>query len=94
MPLVEVAFKGNRKEFYAWEGEEPLPLKASVVVEADRGEDLGVVHAVGAVAEHRCAGCSHGLGTAAPTRKALRVASPRDVQQAQELRGQDDAARR
>lgn len=94
MQLVEVAFKGNRKEFYAWEGDEPPPLKASVVVEADRGEDLGVVHAVGETAAKRCAGCSHGLGTSAPTRKALRIASPRDVRQAQDVRGQDDTARR
>jgi cell fate regulator YaaT (PSP1 superfamily) len=93
MHLVEVAFKGNRKEFYAWEGEEPPPLKASVVVEADRGEDLGVVHATGEHAQKRCSGCSHGLGSAEPTRKALRIASTRELRQARELHAQDDTAR-
>ena len=47
MQLIEVAFKGNRREFFHWPAEEPPPLKAAVIVEADRGEDLGVVHAVG-----------------------------------------------
>jgi cell fate regulator YaaT (PSP1 superfamily) len=94
MHLVEVAFKGNRKEFYAWEGEEPPAVRASVVVEADRGEDLGTVHAIGDQAQKRCQGCSHGLGTAEPTRKALRVASTRELRQAREVRAQDDEARR
>lgn len=94
MHLVEVAFKGNRKEFYAWEGEEPPAVRASVVVEADRGEDLGIVHATGEYAQKRCQGCSHGLGAAEPTRKALRVALARDLKQAREIRAQDDDARR
>jgi len=94
MHLVEVAFKGNRKEFYAWEGDEPPAVRASVVVEADRGEDLGVVHAIGEQAQKRCQGCSHGLGAAEPTRKALRVASTRELRQAREVRAQDDEARR
>jgi cell fate regulator YaaT (PSP1 superfamily) len=93
MHLVEVAFKGNRKEFFAWEGTEPPPARASVVVEADRGEDLGVVYAVGEHAEKRCLGCTHGIGSTAPARKVLRVASTRDMRQARELRAQDEAAR-
>ena len=35
--LVEVAFKGNRKEFYLWDGEEVPRVSSSVIVEADRG---------------------------------------------------------
>lgn len=93
MPLIEVAFKGNRKEFFAWEGEQVPAARTSVIVEADRGEDLGVVHAIGDLAHARCLGCSHGSGSAAPTRKALRVASSRDVRQAQDLRAQDETAR-
>ena len=42
--LVEVAFGGNRKEFFQWEGESALPLRTPVVVDADRGEDFGHVH--------------------------------------------------
>jgi cell fate regulator YaaT (PSP1 superfamily) len=94
MHLIEVAFKGNRKEFYSWEGDEPPPLRASVVVEADRGEDLGTVHAVGEMAQKRCTGCTHGCGTSTPSRKAVRLAASRDVRQAKELRAQDETARR
>jgi cell fate regulator YaaT (PSP1 superfamily) len=94
MHLIEVAFKGNRKEFFAWEGENPPPVQASIVVEADRGEDLGLVHAVGERAASRSAGCAHGCGTTPPARKALRLASTREARQAADLREQDDAARR
>ena len=92
--LIEVAFKGNRREFYQWEGEAPPPLKAAVIVEADRGDDLGRVHAVGDAAEKRCAGCAHGSGAEAPTKKARRLASPEEVKRAMELRAQDEDARR
>jgi cell fate regulator YaaT (PSP1 superfamily) len=94
MRLIEVAFKGNRKEFYAWEPDELPPLKAAVVVEADRGEDLGRVHAVGELAEKRSAGAAHGLRGAEPERKAKRLATAADVARERELRAQDDEARR
>ncbi len=94
MHLIEVAFKGNRKEFFAWEGEEAPPVRSHIVVEADRGEDLGVVHAVGERASTRNAGCAHGCGPTPPSRKALRLATSREARQAEELRTQDDVARR
>lgn len=93
--LVEIAFKGNRKEFFLWEGEEPLAVRASVIVEVDRGEDLGKVHAVGDAAQHRCAGCAHGLGaTQAPEHKVLRTASGEDERKHAELRTLDEETRR
>jgi cell fate regulator YaaT (PSP1 superfamily) len=92
--LIEVAFKGNRKEFFQWEDETPPPLKAAVIVEADRGEDLGRVHAVGDQAATRCSGCAHGTGTTTPSRKARRLATPEDIRRATELRTQDEDARR
>jgi cell fate regulator YaaT (PSP1 superfamily) len=94
MNLIEVAFKGNRKEFFAWEGEDAPPVRSHIVVEADRGEDLGVVHAVGERATVRNAGCAHGCGPTPPSRKALRLATSREARQAEELPAQDDAARR
>ena len=30
--LVEVAFKGNRKEFFLWDYPDPPPLNAAVIV--------------------------------------------------------------
>jgi len=92
--LIEVAFKGNRKEFFAWDGAEPPPLRAPVIVEADRGEDLGRVHAVGELAVKRSRGTPHGLGDAAPSKHARRLATSDDVRRETELRGQDEEARR
>jgi len=93
--LVEIAFKGNRKEFFLWEGEEPLAARSAVIVEVDRGEDFGKVHAVGDAAQHRCTGCAHGLGAAAsPEHKVLRTASGEDEKKHAELRALDDETRR
>src|SRR5579862_620272 len=92
--LIEVAFKGNRKEFFLWDAEEPPRLHASVIVEADRGEDLGRIHSVGDLAEHRCSGCSHGCGSARPERKVLRNATADEERRAADIRGQDEDTRR
>ena len=92
--LIEVAFKGNRKEFFLWDADESPSLKAPVIVDADRGEDLGYVHALDDLAEKRSAGAAHGLGEAAPSKKVRRVASEDEVRRFTEVRGQDEDARR
>ena len=92
--LIEVAFRGNRKEFFTWTGETPPPLRAGVIVEADRGEDFGRVHATGELAEVRCNGCAHGCGTTPPPRVALRLATKADEQLDRELTAENEAARR
>jgi cell fate regulator YaaT (PSP1 superfamily) len=92
--LIEVAFKGNRKEFFLWDADDSPSLKAPVIVDADRGEDLGHVHALGELAEKRSAGAAHGLGQASPSKKVRRVASADDVRRFSEVRAQDDDARR
>ncbi|HEY2897813.1 MAG TPA: regulatory iron-sulfur-containing complex subunit RicT [Gemmatimonadaceae bacterium] len=92
--LVEVAFKGKRKEFFLWDGEDPPRVASPVIVEVDRGEDFGRVHAIGERAATRCGGCAHGCGTAAPERKVLRAATPEDERRASELTDEDEVARR
>jgi cell fate regulator YaaT (PSP1 superfamily) len=92
--LVEVAFKGKRKEFFLWDGEDPPRVESAVIVEVDRGEDFGRVHAIGERAAARCGGCAHGCGTAAPERKVLRAATPEDERRAAELPDEDESARR
>jgi hypothetical protein len=74
--LIEVAFKGSRKDFFLWEYDDAPPLKAAVIVDADRGEDLGFVHATGELAEKRNAGTPHGYGAAGTAKKARRLATP------------------
>ena len=92
--LIEVAFKGNRKEFFLWEADEAPPIRAAVIVDADRGEDLGTVHSVGELADRRSARVPHGLFGAAPTRAAKRLATPEELRRLEEVRAQDEAARR
>ena len=92
--LIEVAFKGNRKEFFLWEADELPSLKTPVIVDADRGEDLGHVHALGELAERRNRGAAHGMGDAPPSKKIRRMASTDDVRRFREVRDQDEDARR
>ena len=92
--LVEVAFKGNRKEFFLWDYPDPPPMNAAVIVDVDRGEDLGYVHALGELAAKRNGGCSHGCGTSLPERKALRLATEKDRNLSKDLIVQNEEARR
>jgi len=92
--LIEVAFKGNRKDFFLWEFDDPPPLKAAVIVDADRGEDLGVVHALGELAQKRNAGTPHGYGEAGTTKKVRRLATAEEIQRAEEMRALNEDARR
>jgi cell fate regulator YaaT (PSP1 superfamily) len=92
--LIEVAFKGNRREFFLWEQDEAPALRAPVVVDADRGEDLGLVHSAGQLAEQRSARVPHGLFGAPASRIAKRLASAEEVRRLEEVRLQDEDARR
>ena len=92
--VIEVEFKGNRREFYLWETDELPPLKSAVIVEADRGEDLGHVHSTGEMALKRNAGTPHGTGDRPPARRVRRLASQSDMRRHGELRTQGEDARR
>jgi cell fate regulator YaaT (PSP1 superfamily) len=92
--LVEVAFKGNRKEFFLWDYPDPPALNAAVIVDVDRGEDLGYVHALGEHAQKRNSGCAHGCGPLMPERKALRLATDKDRGLSKDLDRLNEDARR
>lgn len=92
--VIEVAFKGNRKEFFLWESEDVPPVKSPVIVYADRGEDLGHVLATGDLATLRAKGTPHGPGTEPVTQKAKRVATAEEVSRLKQVRDQDEDARR
>jgi len=92
--LIEVAFKGNRKEFFLWDAVDAPARSAPVIVDADRGEDLGLVHATGAEAEQRSAKVPHGLFGAPPSRVIKRIASAEEFQRLADVRNEDEDARR
>jgi cell fate regulator YaaT (PSP1 superfamily) len=92
--LVEVEFKGNRRAFFSWTGETPPPLKAAVVVAVERGEDLGRVHATGELAEKRRAGTTHGKASAPDLPRAVRLATPNEIDRAVRLRADEHAVRK
>ncbi len=78
--LVEVRFKGNRRDFFAWDDTtEPLRLNEAVVVAVDRGLDLGRVNTTGEAAAAKCGGCTscgpapEGAATDAPANGAADV---------------------
>ena len=86
--LVEVAFKGNRKEFFHWNGDEPLPVKAAVIVEADRGEDLGFIYATGELAEKRVTAVAHKPTEEEPvSREVRRLATPDELKRVADTGG-------
>ena len=98
--VVEVRFKGNRKEFFTWPSAEPLALHDPVIVEVERGQDLGRVSALGPVAARKCGGSCSGCSLAAaapvapPERRIVRRATPDDEGVADRLHGEEDTARR
>jgi cell fate regulator YaaT (PSP1 superfamily) len=91
--IIEVSFKGNRRAYYAFEAN-ALQLNDYVIVEADRGEDLGRVTAAGAVAERKCSGCSTGCAAPAPERRVLRMAREDEVERAVGLRTDEPRVRK
>jgi cell fate regulator YaaT (PSP1 superfamily) len=103
--VVEVRFKGNRKEYFTWPSTEPLAIHDPVIVEVERGQDLGRVSALGPVAARKCGagcgGCSL-AGAAAPTaeaplppsRRVLRRATADDAALAEQLQREEADVRR
>lgn len=96
-PVLEVRFKGNRREYFTWPSQDssPLRLDTPVIVEVERGQDFGVVSALGGVAEKKCQRCGACGQTESPASRAiLRVATPEDRRTATDLRLKEEDVRR
>ncbi len=89
--FAEVRFKGTRKDYFSFDGLE-LTAGAHVIVEADRGEDLGEVTALGTIAERKCSS-SGGCSTPTPEKKILRIARDDEVGRVPALRRDEDRVR-
>jgi cell fate regulator YaaT (PSP1 superfamily) len=96
-PVIEVRFKGNRREYFTWPSEDssPLRLDVPVIVEVERGQDFGVVSALGSVAEKKCQRCGAcNQETSSSARAIVRLASPEDRKTATDLRMNEEEVRR
>ena len=100
---VEVRFKGTRKAYFLWDEDAETPLRAGnpVLVEVERGRDLGRITAVGDVAEKKCSGCtSCATGVEAvpaeptPPKHVVRRATRDDLAVHDENRRSEEDARR
>lgn len=89
--FAEVGFKGTRRGYFT---APDLDLRPGswVMVEADRGEDLGEVTAVGLIAERRC-NSKGGCSTPTPQVRVIRRAEPHEVARLDELRADEDRVR-
>ena len=97
---IEVRFKGTRKGYFVWDNQaDPLRIKDEVIVEVERGRDLGRVTAVGDIASKKCGtGCSGcAVGETAeepqPLKPVVRRATPEDLKLHREIRGSEEEVR-
>ncbi len=92
--VVEIRFKGKRRDYFSAHATPPIQTREYLVVEADRGQDLGLVTAVGALAKRKCEVCSDCNHSSVPTKRILRRAAPVDVERALQLRAEESDVRR
>lgn len=97
---IEVRFKGTRKAYFVWDDEaDPIRVKEAVVVEVERGRDLGRVTAVGDMAAKKCgtgcSGCAVGETAEEPAapKPVVRRATPDDLKIHREIRGSEEDVR-
>jgi len=97
---VEVRFKGTRKVYFLWPGDEPLRVGEAVIVEVERGRDLGRVTAIGDLAEKKCGGGCSGCAVGgeaeepAPLKQVMGRATAGDLKTHGEIRRSEEDARR
>lgn len=89
--FAEVRFKGNRKDYYTLRDSRLEPGR-HVIVEADRGEDLGELLAVGALAQRKCSAAG-GCEGDPPPKQVLRPAGREDVEALAALRADERRVR-
>ena len=101
--VLEVRFKGNRREYFTWQSEDPLRIDEPVIVEVERGQDFGLVSAIGEIAEkkcERCGACGNSgsseprVPSPEPLKSILRRASNEDRKIATDLRSNEEEVRR
>ena len=95
--IAEVRFRGVRSEYFRFDENEPLRAYEYVVVEADRGQDLGWVRRAVDAGSHTCdGGCDHAHHgpVVPPPKRVLRRAAPVDVERRLTLEAEEPEVRR
>jgi len=97
---VEVRFKGTRKAYFVWGDEaDRIRVKDAVIVEVERGRDLGRVTAIGDMAAKKCgsscSGCAVGESAEEPEppKPVVRRATPDDLMIHREMRASEEDVR-
>jgi len=90
--FAEVGFKGTRKEYFTSSVLE-LEIGDRVIVEADRGEDLGKVLALGAIAEKKCTTAAAVSPQPTERRRILRLARDEEAHSMHGLREDEHRVR-
>lgn len=97
LQIARVEFKGLRTDHFSFRHPVPLREGEYVVVEADRGRDVGRTKRAVDAADHTCdGGCDHAgdRPVVPPSKRILRRAAPVDVERLLELREQEPRVRR
>lgn len=95
--IVQVMFQGVRTDYFTYRGDSELYPEEYVIVEADRGQDIGYIRRAVDATTHSCdvEGCDHsGHGPAIPpSRKVIRRAAPVDVERMLKIRQEEPELR-
>ncbi len=94
--IAEIEFKGLRRDYFRYEGEVPLSVREWVVVDVERGQDLGCVKRVAHASDLACeGGCDHTghRSVLGPSSTVARRAAPADVLRLFGLREQEPEVR-
>ena len=81
---IEVVFKGERKEIYSNPQQFPFKVGDYVIVEADKGEDLGIINQLGALLRIK--------KKDSVLKSIQRKPDPEDLRKLEENRGKEKAA--
>jgi cell fate regulator YaaT (PSP1 superfamily) len=89
--FAEVRFKATRRGYFTY-GDIDLRPGQHVIVEADRGEDLGEISALGVIAERKCSS-SGGCATPTPEHRVIRHARAEELTRIEGLRADEHRVR-
>ena len=90
--FAEIKFKGTRKGYFSFTD---LALRPGqhVIVQVDRGEDLGQVSALGMIAERKCSSSNGGCAPPTPEHSVVRLAREDEVSRWEVLRADEERVR-